>query len=301
MKFRIIIAVLILVSTGAFVFSRGAFAQTGTTGTATPTFTATPTATMTATANQGASAASNVCRLADAQDMLLTVGHTGTTTSGSATAIPVTGATATASPTATATTAAGATTGTATATPMATATQAPTATSSTGTGSVPTTGGAVVDVHEVPYCVGYFRMDIGVPFKADATVTSADFGAITPSTAMTPGTTTGAGGIPVTGGTTTTGTLFRPNYGFDVYDVNALAGGNAITVSVNNAQGVAHMEICGADPTGSANVYQWYTAKMWSSWYKSTTTPARWVLLPTSHTKGLACAQSWLPGTYAVH
>lgn len=332
MKFRLLIAVLILASTGAFVFSRAAFAQTGTTGSST-----TPTATLPAAmpTNTGSSSnlnANNGCQLIDPETAAAQQGSSSSSSSGTGSSVPVTGATATVAPTATTATSGGAAStpaATATMAPTATlaptstqaptASQSPTATSATSggtsgsTGNTGNTGNAATDPHENPYCVGFFRLDIAGAAQNSATVTMASasalnamnepFNGLSNNANSSNGSTSanGQGSIPVTGSSASGTTGLRPLYRFNAYDANALAGSQAVTVNVGGNNGVAHMEVCAADPSGSASIYMWFSTSMWSTWFKSSTTPARWVKLPTTHTGSMACTQSWLSGTYAVH
>ncbi len=82
------------------------------------------------------------------------------------------------------------------------------------------------------------------------------------------------------------------------------ASGNMITVNIDDANGAkanaAHMEICFDNKTSSGRIFQWWSTDMFATWFKSSTTAARWVPLPTTNTGSMACAQSWLPGTYML-
>ena len=62
----------------------------------------------------------------------------------------------------------------------------------------------------------------------------------------------------------------------------------------------AHMEVCFNDASKTGSVYQWWSASWFATYFKSNTTPGRWVRLPTTNTGSMACAQSWLPGTFAL-
>jgi len=103
----------------------------------------------------------------------------------------------------------------------------------------------------------------------------------------------------VTGGTSSS---TNGNNGSSVQQFSAT--GKTITVNINDANGgkvnAAHMEICFNNKTSSGRIFQWWSADMFTTWFKSSTTAARWVPLPTTNTGSMACAQSWLPGTYML-
>jgi hypothetical protein len=77
--------------------------------------------------------------------------------------------------------------------------------------------------------------------------------------------------------------------------------GDAVTVSVNNSSGTAQkyaqVEICFSDPSQSGDVFRWVPAS--DSETLTTPNPAgEWFYVPTYHSQGMDCAQTWFTGTY---
>ena len=281
MKAKLVIAALVVATIGALVFSLGAFAQNSTT----------------TTSSSNSSACTPVDPEAPVASTSGTSGTSGTTDSSGATA-----ATPAASPTPAASatpagTAAPSSSGTAS-TPAATPTTSSAGgTSSSGVTSSSTgTSSTVGEPHETTYCANGFKADVAVPHGDTASVSSANAGSLTGMVAVRG---SSAGVIPNTGSSSSTNSSASTSL-----TAQSLSFAKAMTLSISNSSGAkvnaAHMEICFNDASKSGTIYQWYSTDMWATWYKSSTTPARWVALPTTRTGSMACAQSWLPGTFAL-
>ncbi len=205
---------------------------------------------------------SSNCTPIDKETLAAAVSSSNSGTSGGAATPATAGATAT--PSASGSTATPSASGS-TAIPSTSGTTAtPGSTGSTGTGSSSAT---VMDSHETAYCVSGADVDVALSGGLTASVSagSADSFATLP---------------------------------------DQKAVGADINVSVDTANKTpassAALEICMKDPQGFGTIYQWFTAQDWATWFKSTTTVARWVPLHTSHQNGLACAFSWIPGNFAL-
>jgi hypothetical protein len=260
LKIKLVMGAFVIAALAALVLSVGVFAQTS--------------GTISGNSNNSG------CQLID-HESAGTTGATSSTgtgsTSGSA-ATPAATQAATATPAAAATSAAtpSASTGPSGST-SASSTPAPTATSSSGsTGSAGTgSSGFVSEPHETPFCANGAQADVAVPNGGSASLSTAGTGSL----------------IPVTGASTGSINHFT-------------SSSRSATLSVKDKNGAAvnaaHMEICFKDASGNGRISQWYDATMWATWYKSATTPARWIGLPTTHNGDMACAQSWLPGLFML-
>ncbi len=80
--------------------------------------------------------------------------------------------------------------------------------------------------------------------------------------------------------------------------------GPAMTIRVVDSKGqpvkAAFIKICYND-NNKGNIYRWWTAADWKTWYKATAS-ARWFYSTTSHDiKGKSCTTTWLPGTFTIN
>ncbi len=84
--------------------------------------------------------------------------------------------------------------------------------------------------------------------------------------------------------------------------VNFIGPATIIKVVDSKGQPVkaVYMQICFKDAT-KANIFRWWTADDWKTWYSAKDT-ARWVYSPTTRNiSGMSCTSSWLPGIFTIN